>query len=58
MATKEEAEIEISALIRALNGREQEYAFFIPGWSRTSAETGSSLDEEPTLGRLLRCLSA
>ncbi|HEY9197864.1 MAG TPA: hypothetical protein VIR60_00770 [Gammaproteobacteria bacterium] len=33
MATEEQTEIQINALLSQLNGKEQEYSFLIPGWS-------------------------
>ncbi|MCB5184699.1 hypothetical protein LG201_05735 [Methylobacillus gramineus] len=40
MATKEQAEIQITELLRELNNEESEYSFHIPGWSPENSSIG------------------
>jgi hypothetical protein len=40
MATKEQTEIQIAALLTELSGKEDEYSFHIPGWSPENSSMG------------------
>lgn len=40
MATKEQTEVQVSALLAELNCKEHEYSFLIPGWSPESSAMG------------------